>query len=208
MRYGDLTKNKIILSLFIIFIAAAVLYVFLIGNDKKAVRETANIYIEAVRDRNFDMVYNLNASSQKRRLFALKSSNSNNSELIRQTYEGQKASFDSAQPSFDFNAIWVEKFIFIPGMKYTIAEVAMERNADNPTSFYRKRIDAAVEVEVEYEKKGAAPQYDGKNIRKAVYLIKMIHSKNLARTVKGIVIDDKWLFKGITVKEGSVVYWE
>ena len=208
MRYGDLAKSKIILSIFIIFIAAAVLYIFLIGNDKKAVRETADIYIKAVKDRNFDMVYNLNASSQKRRLFALKGSNSNKSELIRQTYEEQKASFDSAKPSFDFNAIWVEKFIFIPGMKYTIAEVAMERNTDNPTSFYRKRIDAAVVIEIEYDQKDTAPLYKGKNLKKAVYLVRMIHSKNIARVVKDVVVDDKWLFKGIAVKEGSVVYWE
>jgi len=206
-----MTKNKIILSIFTILIAAAVLYIFLIGNDKKTVQETAGLYIKAVRDRNFEMVYNLNATSQKRIVFVLKGSDSNKSELIQQAYEEQKASFDSASlggPAFDFNALWVEKFIFIPGMTYKIGGVVMERNIDNPTAFYRKRIDATVVIDIEYDQKDTAPLYKGKNVKKAVYLVKMIHSKNLTRVVKDIVVDDKWLFKGVAVKEGSVVYWE
>lgn len=204
-----MTKTNIIIAVFIILIAAAGAYIFVIGDDKKAVQEAADLYIKAVRDRNFDIIYNLNASSQKRRLFVLKDSSADRDELLKRAYNEHKALFDSAQPVFGFNAIWVEKFIFITDMNYKIVDVVMERNIDNPTAFYRKRIDAAVVVEVEYKKKDTAPIYDGKNIKKAVYLVKMIHIWNITRAVKGIVVGDKWLFKGVAIKkDGNVVYWE
>lgn len=203
-----MAKKKIILLAVIVLIAAIGLYIFLMGDDRKAAQEAADLYIKAVRDRNFDVIYDLNSASQKRKLFILKDSSAKKDELAKQAYDEQKASFDSAQPSFDLNAIWAEKFIFIPGMKYRIVSAVAERNIDNPTAFYVKRIDVVVEAEAEYLNKDAAPVYEGRNIKKAVYLIKMIHSKNITRTVKDIAVDDKWLFKGVAVKQGSMVYLE
>lgn len=201
-------KKRIILSAVIFLIAAIGLYVFLIGDDRKAAQEAAELYIEAVRDRNFDVIYDLNSVSRKRKLFILKNSGAKKDELAKQAYNEQKASFDSARPSFDLNAVWAEKFVFISGMKYRIVNVARELNVDNPTAFYVKRIDVVVEAEMEYSNKDTAPMYEGKNIKKAVYLIKMIHSRNIARAVRDIAVDDKWLFKGIAVKQESMVYWE
>lgn len=201
-------KKRIALPVVIILIAAIGLYIFLTGSGKKAAQDAAGLYIKAVMDRNFDVIYDLNSVARKRKLFILKGSSSKKDELAKQAYDEQKASFDSARPSFDLFAIWAEKFIFIPGMKYRLVNAAMELDVDNPTAFYIKRIDVVVEVEAEYLNKDAAPAHEGKNIKKAVYLIKMVHSKNIARVVKDIAVDDKWLFKGVAVKQGSVVYWE
>ncbi|OGQ33823.1 MAG: hypothetical protein A3A85_02090 [Deltaproteobacteria bacterium RIFCSPLOWO2_01_FULL_42_9] len=83
----------------------------------------------------------------------------------------------------------------------------MERNIDNPTAFYRKRIDAVVEVEIEYKKKDTAPLFKDESVKKATYLIKMIHIRNITKAVKIMPVDDKWLFKGIVIKEGVVEHW-
>ncbi|MBI5874408.1 MAG: hypothetical protein HZB81_00905 [Deltaproteobacteria bacterium] len=206
-------KKRIILSVVIILIAAIGLYyILLMGGDRKAAQEAAELYIKAVRDRNFDVIYDLNSVSRKRKLFIerrsydLKDSSAKKDELAKQAYDEQKASFDSAQPSFDLNSVWPEKFVFISGMKYRIVNAARELNMDNPTAFYIKRIDVVIEAEMEYLNKDTAPMYEGRNIKKAVYLIKMIHSKNITRAVKDIAVDDKWLFKGVAVKQGSAVY--
>lgn len=202
-------KKRIILSVVIILIAAIGLsYILLMEDDRKAAQEAAELYIKAVRDRNFDVIYDLNSVSRKRKLFVLKDSGAKKDELAKQAYAEQKASFDSASWSFDLNAVWAEKFVFISGMKYRIVNAARELNMDNPTAFYVKRIDVVVEAEMEYSNKDTAPIYEGRNIKRAVYLIKMIHSRNIARAVRDIAVDDKWLFKGIALKQGSAVYWE
>lgn len=204
-----MAKNKVILSIIIVFTIAVVIYIFLAGSDKKAVKETVDSYINAVRDKNFDTIYNLNAASQRRMLFALKGSDANKNELLKQEYNEQKALFDSAKANvFEINSSWSEKSIFVQDMNYRIANVAMEQDIDNPTSFYRKRINASVLVEVEYNKKDTAPLYEGKNIKKANLLVSMIHIKNIAKAIKARgVAEDKWLFKGIAIKDGSIVYW-
>lgn len=208
-----MTKKRGILIAIIVFLAAAGLYLALLGNDTKAVREAADRYIKAVRDRNFAVIYEMNADSQKRKLFIerrsydLKDSSADKNELLKQAYSEQKESFDSTQTAFDLNDIWSEKFVFIPDMNYRILNVAMEQDIENPTAFYVKRINANVEVEVEYAKKETAPVFEGRSIRKADYLIRMIHRRNIARVVKDIAVDDRWLFKGIAVKHGSAVFW-
>lgn len=203
-----MSKKKIILSLIAALIAAIGLYVFLTGSDRKAAKEAADIYIKAVMNRNFDVIYDLNSATMKRKLFILKESGAKKDELAKKAYDEQKAAFDSAASSLDMNAMWAEKFIFIPDMKYRIVSAATELNVDNPTAFYVKRIDVVVETEMEYSNRDTAPVYEGRRIKKAAYLVKMVRSRNITRAVRDIAVDDKWLFKGVAIKEGSVVYWE
>lgn len=201
-------KKRIALTVIAILIAATAVYIFMTGGDKRAAREAADIYIKAVMSRNFDVVHDLNSATQKRKLFILKDSGAKKDELLKKAYDEQKASFDSAAPSPDMNAMWVEKFVFTPDMKYRIVSVATELNVDNPTAFYVKRIDVVVETEMEYSNRDTAPAYERRRIKKAVYLIKMVHSRNITRAVRDVAIDNKWLFKGIAIKEGSAVYWD
>lgn len=200
--------KKITLFLIIIFVVIGGLYVFLINSAERAVRETANVYLEAVRDREFEIVYKFNASSQKQMLFIFKGSDANKEEILKLAYHEQKRLFDSVQQTFDPHAIWSEKAALIPDMNYKVAEIVMQRDIENPTAFYRKRINATVEVEVEYIKQGTAPIFEGRGIKKAIYRIKMVHTKNIAKAVKLTPLEDKWLFKGIAIKEGSLVYWQ
>ena len=202
-----MTKNKIIVSVIIIVLVIASAFYLFIENDKKEVKAVVTRYIEALKSKDFNVIHDINIASQKRILFILKGSNSNKDELLKQVYNEQKASFDAPQPLFDMNVIWAEKLVFIPDMDYKILKVVMEEDRDNPTAFYRKRINASAEIEVEYTKKDNAPVYEGRNIKKATYLVKIVHSKNITRAQKIADITDKWLFKGVAVKEGKVSYW-
>lgn len=202
-----MTKSNITIAAFLIFIVFIGLYLLMMGNDKKAARDTADLYIKAIQDRKFELAYDLNAASQKQKLFIIKGSNGNRGDLLKKAYEGQKVLFDSVHMIFDPNIAWAEKSAFIQDMKYKIGAVTMERNIDNPTAFYRKRIDAVVEVEIEYTKKDTAPLFKDESLKKATYLIKMIHIRNITKAVKIIPVDDKWLFKGIVIKEGAVEHW-
>lgn len=201
-------KKRFVLAAVVVMIAIVGLYIFLTGNDRKGACNAADIYIKAVINRNFDVIYDLNSITQKRKLFIFKESGLKKDELLKEAYNEQKASFDSAQPLPDMNAVWIEKFIFIPDMKYRIVKTAAELNTDNPTAFYIKRIDMVVEVEMEYLNRDTAPLYEGRRIKRAGYFINMVHSKNITRTVRDITVDDKWLFKGIAIKKGSVAYWD
>jgi len=168
---------------------------------------TTDKYIQAVMNRDFDAVYDLNAASRKQVAFILKGHGADKEELLKRAYNEQKALFDSAEEAFNSKAAWAEKSTLFQSMSYRILNVTMERDIDNPSAFFRKRVNAIVEVEVEYRKKEDSPVYKGRSIRKAVCLIKLIHSKNITKAVRYIAIDDKWLFKGITVRDADVVYW-
>lgn len=137
----------------------------------------------------------------------LKGTDPNKDEILKQIYKEQKTIFTSVQNRFVPNALWAEKALFIKGMKYNISKVAMELDIDNPTAFYRKRIDAIIEIEVEYNQ-GSAPVFEDGSIRRAGIEIKMVHSKNIGKTLKsmGGIEEDKWLFKGVAIKQYSVVY--
>jgi len=202
-------KNRALLLLLAAVISTAVIgiYLFLVSGDKKAVMATTDKYIQAVMNRDFDAVYDLNAASRKQVAFILKGHGADKEELLKRAYNEQKALFDSAEEAFNSKAAWAEKSTLFQSMSYRILNVTMERDIDNPSAFFRKRVNAIVEVEVEYRKKEDSPVYKGRSIRKAVCLIKLIHSKNITKAVRYIAIDDKWLFKGITVRDADVVYW-
>ncbi|HBO84262.1 MAG: hypothetical protein A2073_00505 [Deltaproteobacteria bacterium GWC2_42_11] len=201
-------KNTIYVTTAVLLIVAG--YLILAGNNKKEVDDTVYRYIQAVQTKNFEVIYNFNYLSQKRKYFILKSNPEGGAEgHLKQAYEEQKLSFDSAQPASQLITWWSEKTIFIPDMNYSIKRVVMEMDVDNPTAFYRKRINATVELDAEYTKKETAFVHEGRSIKKVTYLITIVHSKNIIKTLKTVSIsEDKWLFKGAAIKTGSISYWE
>src|SRR3989337_2282728 len=157
MRFGEIMlKNRALLLLLAAVISTAVIgiYLFLVSGDKKAVMATTDKYIQAVMNRDFDAVYDLNAASRKQVAFILKGHGADKEELLKRAYNEQKALFDSAEEAFNSKAAWAEKSTLFQGMSYRILNVTMERDIDNPSAFFRKRVNAIVEVEVEYRKKG------------------------------------------------------
>ncbi|MBI5892409.1 MAG: hypothetical protein HZB79_01965 [Deltaproteobacteria bacterium] len=115
-------RNKTILYAIIVIAVFAGVYLFFAGDDKKAVQKAVDAYMAAVKNRNFDVVYAMNASSQKRTLFILTGSDANKDELLKQYYNEQKTAFDSVQAAVNLKDLWAEKAVFAPDMKYRICE--------------------------------------------------------------------------------------
>lgn len=204
-----MAKHKVIFAAAFAVIVFVGSYLFFLEDDKKGVVVFVEAYINAVKNEDFKTAYNLNAASQKRSLFVLKGTDSNKDEILKQIYEEQKTIFVSVQNRFVPNALWTEKALFIKGMKYKINKVTMGLDVDNPTAFYRKRINATADIEAEYNNKETAPVFEGGSIKKTDMIVKMVHSKNIGKTLKSMsgIEDDKWLFKGVAIKYGSIVYW-
>ncbi|MBI5286418.1 MAG: hypothetical protein HY878_02355, partial [Deltaproteobacteria bacterium] len=168
----------------IIFIMAISLIAtyLLLTREERAVKRGINRFIQATVERDFDTIYRYHAPTQKRIAIAMKSTTDLEARM-KVIYEEQKASFEQAQPpqGRDPRPQWSEKFLFIKDMKYKIADIKMVEDRENPSLPIRERINGLVEIEVEYTNKETAPDLGGK-VKRATYLIKMVHSRNVART--------------------------
>jgi len=200
-------KSKLVIAAIGVALLGVALYLLFAGKEK-GVREGVTIYIEAMKHSDFVVVYNYHAPSQRRKTLALQTPASRESQLrdIEIIYNDQLASFEQAQPESNLRRPWSEKFLFIREMTYRILSVKMVEDRENPSLPVKERIVAFAEVEAEYPHKETAPDLGGK-IRKVTYLVKMVHSRNVARTWEEKSQRDRWLFDSLTLKEGSIVYY-
>ena len=200
-------KNKIVIAAIGLFVVGAVLYL-LFADKEKGVREGITAYIEAMKQENFAEVYNYHAPSQRRKTMSLQTPASREAQLhdIEIIYNDQLASFEQAQPESNLRHPWSEKFLFTRKMAYRILSVRMVEDRENPSLPVQERKVAYAEVEAEYPDKETAPDLGGK-IRKVTYLVKMVHSRNVARTWEEKSQRDRWLFDSLTLKEESIVYY-
>ncbi|MBI3815093.1 MAG: hypothetical protein HY279_11620 [Nitrospinae bacterium] len=197
------SKWKIII-IFALF-AIVILSVYLLGWGQRAAKRDAGIFIHAMRIKDFGVIFTYHAFSQKRTEIALK--NPATAEInMKAIYDEQKALFDQAQPTNNLKEFWSEKFLLIQDMKYNITGVKMVEDIENPSSPIRERWDAVIEVDVEYTNKKTAPDLNGR-VKNVTYLMRFVNSRNVARTWVVKPQYKRWLFKGIAVKEGSLVYW-
>src|SRR3989304_4582727 len=197
-------KSKLVIAAIGFVLLGVTLYLFYSGKEK-AVREGVTIYIEAMKHSDFAVVYNYHAPSQRRKTLALQTPKSREAQLrdIEIIYNDQLASFEQAQPESNLRRPWSEKFLFIREMTYRILSVKMVEDRENPSLPVKERIVAFAEAEEEYPHKETAPDIEGK-IRKVTYLVKMVHSRNVARTWEEKSQRDRWLFDSLTLKEGSI----
>lgn len=199
-----MSKKKVIVaisSLLLIIISA--IYIFK-EIEYRAIKKGVDIYINAVMDKKFEVIYEYHMHSQKRIAVAMKSPQTTESHL-KAIYEEQKALFEQAQPTQNLKEFWSEKYLFVRGMKYKIIGINMIEDVENPSLPIRERIDALVEIDMEYSDKETAPDFGGK-LKKVTYLIKMVHSRNIMRTETLKSQNRMWLFKAISMKEGSLQY--
>lgn len=197
-------KSKLVIAVIGVAILGVALYL-LFADKEKAVREGVTAYIEAMKHSDFAVVYNYHAPSQRRKTMALQTPASREAQLrdIEIIYNDQLASFEQAQPESNLRRPWAEKFLFTREMTYRILSVRMVEDRENPSLPVKERIVAFAEVEAEYPHKETAPDLEGK-VKKVVYLIKMVHSRNVARTWEDKSQRDRWLFDSLTLKEGSI----
>lgn len=197
-------KSKLVIAALGFAILGITLYLLFAGKEK-AVKEGVTIYIEAMKHRDFAVVYNYHAPSQRRKTMALKTPASREAQLhdIEIIYNDQLASFEQSQPESNLRRPWSEKFLFTREMAYRILSVTMVEDRENPSLPLQERIVAFAEVEAEYPHKETAPDIEGK-VKKVTYFIKMVHSRNVARTWEEKSQHDRWLFDSLTLKEGSI----
>jgi len=197
-------KSKLIIATIGLAIVGVVLYL-LFADKEKLVKEGVIIYIEATKHKDFAAIYDYHAPSQRRKTMALKTPASREVQMhdIEIIYNDQLDSFEQAQPESNLRRPWSEKFLFTREMTYKILSVTMVEDRENPSLPVQERIVAYVEVEAEYPDKETAPDLEGK-IKKVTYLIKMVHSRNVARTWEEKSQRDRWLFDSLTLKEGSI----
>lgn len=197
------SKGKITAILVLSAIVIVSLYFWKSG--QRAAKKDAEIFIQAMRNKDFNVIFNYHAFSQKRTEIALKTPAT--AEInMRAIHNEQKSLFNQAQPTNNLKEFWSEKFLLIPDMKYNIRGVKIVEDIENPSSPIRERWDAIIEVDVEYTNKETAPDINGK-VKSVTYSMKFVHSRNVARTWVVKPQYKRWLFKGIAVKEGSLVYW-
>lgn len=200
-------KSKLVIAAAGVAILGVALYL-LFADKEKGVREGVTAYIEAMKHGDFAVVYNYHAPSQRKKTMAQQTPASREAQLhdIEIIYNDQLASFEQAQPESNLRRPWSEKFLFTREMAYRILSIKMVEDRENPSLPVQERIVAYAEVEAEYPHKETAPDLEGK-IKKIIYLIKMIQSRNVARTWEEKSQRDRWLFDSLTLKEGSIVYW-
>lgn len=198
-------KRRVVIIVAGTIILGVSIYLFLTAKER-AINKGAERFIEAVITGDFDIIYEYHAPSQKK--VALSANNATDVELrLKQVYKEQKASFEDAQPTANLVDQWSAKFLFIKDMRFQIASIEMVEDIEKPSHLSpKKKIDAYVEVDVEYTNKETAPDLGGK-IKKVIYQIKLVHSKNVSRIWEGKLQDDRWLFKSIVIKDGSLIFW-
>jgi hypothetical protein len=200
-------KSKLVIAA-VGFAILGVAFYLLFADKEKLVREGVIIYIEATKHEDFAVVYDYHAPSQRRKTMTLQTPASRESQLhdIEIIYKDQSASFEQAQPESNLKRPWSEKFLFTREMTYRILSVKMVEDRENPSLPVKERIVAYAAVEAEYPHKETAPDLGGK-IRKVTYLVKMVHSRNVARTWEEKNQRDRWLFDSLALEEGSISYW-
>ena len=200
------SKKKLLVTLAVLIAVILTVYLLVSKGKDRAIKKSLEIYINAIVNKDFDTIFKYHAHSQRLVAVAIKYPETMDAK-IKEIYNEQKALYEQAQMIDNTKEFWSEKFLIVRDMRYRIINMEMVRDIENPTSPIRERIDAMLEVEVEYTNKETAPQHAGGKIKSVVYLIKMVHSKNVIRLLIKEMQDRRWLFRSIDIKEGSLIWW-
>lgn len=207
-QYGKI-NTKILIAIAVAAVVGIAAF-FLSGGGDQSGRIKGDLqgYIEALRKGDFETIYAYNGIIQRRHTIQARSANKE--QTLKTLYEESKASFDSVAPIYDLRAQWVEKFLFTPESSYTIKDVEMIEDKENPSQPLTERTNAVVHVEVQYPDKEKAPLIENTRLKSATYRVTMVHSKNISRVLRGseAVKDKKWLYMMMQINQDTVKYWE
>ncbi len=174
--------------------------------------DAARIYIEAVKNRDFETIFRYHGASQKRRFLIMVKGGSGMEDYLDSLYRDQKTSFENAPPPHNIRGAWgwMEKFLFIPSGRFEVAGVEMKRHEENvslPLQSINVRYYGVVTIRATYPDKERAPLMGGRRLKSALLEMKMVHSGNIARTLRGRITIDRWLFTSLSAGDDSVEYW-
>ena len=199
------SKKKFLLILTVLIAVILTAYLLVSKGKNRAIKKSLEIYINAIVNKDFDTIFKYHAHSQRRIAVTTKYPETMEAQ-IKEIYKEQKDLYEEAKLMDNIKEFWSEKFLMVKDMKYRINKIEMVRDIENPTSPIRERIDALMEVEVEYTNIDTAPNFH-KRIKSVIYLVRMVHSKNVIRSSFEEMGGKRWLFKSIDIKEGSLKYW-
>ncbi len=194
-------------------VAGVATYYFTSSSAPKEAVEAALVYIEAVKKGDFERVFKYHGPSQKRRFLIILKGGSEMEDYLDSLYRTQKASFENARPPQSLTGAWgwMEKFLFLPSGRFEVVDVTMRRHEENvslPLQNINVRYYAVVTVRATYPEKERAPRIAGKPLKSALLDITMVHSSNIARTLRGKITIDRWLFYSLSVRDDSIEYWQ
>lgn len=201
---------RVLVGLVAVFAAAAAVFFLIKEEASKAAVDDARTYITAVQERDFDTIFKYHGPSQRRVLIITGRSSDKEEagERVKDLYNEQKSSFEEAPFTEDLYGEWVEKYLFIPGADIEITGVEMVPDTENPSQPLRdiiERMNAIVTVKVDYGDRADAPDIGGK-IKSASFRVRMVHSDDVARTLRRGAEFKRWLFMSVSLVQGSATY--
>lgn len=164
-------------------------------------------YIKAAQTRDFKTLYEMDYLPQRQAVLIYRAGEQGLQAKLDENFRKAKESFDATTELVGFSSAWAEKFLFIAEMKYTIGGSETQKLGDNPTSKYREREAAAIEVAVEYTDAAKAPSDSTGRIKKAVYEVKLLPLADIVKGLKTSLDEKAWIVRGIDAKNGSIEYW-
>ncbi|MEE9613641.1 MAG: hypothetical protein V3W31_01645 [Thermodesulfobacteriota bacterium] len=196
----------LLIALAVLAVAVAAGMQVMSVKKKGEVAGAAEAYMNGVSCGDFSIVFNYHGPSQRRKLMLMQRSGDDVEARLEELFNEREASFREAEPGEDLSGEWSEKALFVDAGEFRVLGVEMVEDIDNPSQPLRDRQNAIVTVEAVYHDEEGAPDLGGK-IKKAVFNVKMVHSSNVARTLRGEVPFSRWLFQSVSMEEGTVERW-
>ncbi len=188
-------------------VVAALAYAVYNFVTTKGPEVSAEEYIEAVRERDFAMIFELNHRTQKRMNIIARANEDDRSELVENMYAASETAFNSMALSGDPDLAWAEKFYFIPEMDYRVLQTRKTTTSSTPSSDYRSKRTASVLVNVSYPDPNQAPGYREGRLKEARLRIDLIQSGDVVKGMQTRAVREGWLYQWLKVEDGSAVYW-
>lgn len=164
-------------------------------------------YIKAAQTRDFKTLYDMDYLPQRQLVLVYRAGEEGLQAKLDENFRKAKESFDETTELVGFSSVWAEKFLFTPEMKYTVGGSETKKLGDNPTSKYREREAAQIEVTVEYTDAAKAPRDASGSIKKVVYEVKLMPLADIVKGLKTSLDEKAWIVRGIDAKSGSIEYW-
>lgn len=164
-------------------------------------------YIKAAQTRDFKTLYEMDYLPQRQVVLIYRSGEEGLKAKLDENFRKSKESFDETTTLVGFSSAWSEKFLFIPEMKCTVGGSETQKLGDNPTSKYRDREAAEIEVAVEYTDAAKAPLDASGSIKKAVYEVRLMPLADIVKGLKTSLDEQAWIVRSIAAKNGSLEYW-
>lgn len=185
----------------------AIALVFAGCSGKASCKKALEEYLGAVKKRDFETIYRLNARVQKKIALIYRGDEEHLEESLKTNYEEFKQEFEAIEASRDLRGLWAEKFIITPESNFTVSNVRIEEESGSPTSKFKYNDLGNAEIIVEYNSEDSAPSLGGRKVKKMICTVVLIQGKDVVQGIKTKATFPEWVFQSISVVSGTVTYW-